>query len=210
MGLRPNSGINGACLFAADPRRACHEQIVFWAPEILPTVLSVGVSSSQTSAQPIALDLTGLSPGELRQNTDGWHAVLRFGGATHRLWMKELPAAGASQAIELPMDSSFELRAQAAHSLWRTLSGRSPCLPLSDLPPQRRQRFALVLRALDGRNEGKTYRAIAEGLFGKGRIPERAWKTHDLRNRTIRLVQRGRALMCGGYRELLRPRRKDK
>ncbi|MFG3591057.1 DUF2285 domain-containing protein [Bradyrhizobium sp. RDI18] len=146
----------------------------------------------------------------MRQNTDGWHAVLGVGGATHRLWMKELPAADAPQAIELPLDSSFELRAQAAQSLWRTLSGRSPCLPLSGLPPQRRQRFALVLRALDGRNEGKTYRAIAEGLFGKKRIPERAWTTHDLRNRTIRLVQRGLALMRGGYRELLRPRRKDK
>ena len=172
--------------------------------------MSVGASSSQTSAQPIALDLTRLSPGELRQNTDGWHAVLRFGGATHRLWLKELPAAGASQAIELPIDSSFELRAQAAQSLWRTLSGRSSCPPLSDLAPQRRQRFALVLRALDGRNENRSYRAIAEGLFGNKRIPERAWKTHDLRNRTIRLVQRGLALMRGGYRELLRPRRNDK
>jgi hypothetical protein len=151
-----------------------------------------------------------LSPGELRQNTDGWHAVLRFGGATHRVWMKELPAVGTPQAIELPMDSTFELRAQAAQSLCRTLSGRSPCPPPSDLPPQRLQRFALVLRALDGHNEGKTYRAIAEGLFGEKRIPERAWKTHDLRNRTIRLVQRGLALMRGGYRELLRPRRKGK
>jgi hypothetical protein len=172
--------------------------------------LSVGASSSYVSAQPIFLDLTKLSPGELRQNNDGWHAVLRFSGATHRVWMKELPAADASQAIELPLDSSFELRAQAAQSLWRALSGRSPRLPLSGLPSQRHQRFALVLRALDGRNEGKTYRAIAEGLFDKARIPERAWKTHDLRNRTIRLVQRGLALMRGGYRELLRPKRKDK
>jgi hypothetical protein len=172
--------------------------------------LSVSASSSQASAQPIALDLTSLSPDELRQNADGWHAVLRFDGATHRVWMKELPASGVSQTIELPLDASFDLRAQAAHSLWRTLSGRSSCPPLSDLPAQRRQRLALVLRALDGRNEGKTYRAIAEGLFGKKRIPERAWKTHDLRNRTIRLVQRGLALMRGGYRELLRPKRKDK
>ncbi len=183
---------------------------MFWAPEVLPTVLSVSASSSQASAQPIALDLTRLSPDELRQNADGWHAVLRFGGATHRLWMKELPAAGVSQAIELPMDSSFELRAQAAHSLWRTLCGRSPGPPPSGFSQQRRQRFALVLRALDGRNENKSYRAIAEGLFGKKRIPERGWKTHDLRNLTIRLVQRGLALMRGGYRELLRPGRKDK
>ena len=150
-----------------------------------------------------------MSPGELRLSADGWHAVLRIGDATHRLWMKELPAAGASQAIELPMDLSFELRARAAQSLWRALSGHSPRPPLSDHSPQRRQRFGLVLRALDGRNDGKTYREIAEGLFGRKRIPERAWKTHDLRNRTIRLVQRGLALMGGGYRELLRSKRKD-
>ncbi|SFJ92747.1 DUF2285 domain-containing protein [Bradyrhizobium sp. Gha] len=50
---------------------------------------------------------------------------------------------------------------------------------------------------------------IAEALFGKKRIPDRAWKTHDLRNQTIRLVQGGLALMRGGYRKLLHPGRKD-
>ena len=58
-------------------------------------------------------------------------------------------------------------------------------------------------------NSGGTFRSIAEALFGK-RIPDRDWKTHDLRNRIIRLVQSGLALMRGGYRELLRPKRKDK
>ena len=62
-------------------------------------------------------------------------------------------------------------------------------------------RFVRSMGVMDGGN----YRAIAEVLFGKKRIPERAWKTHDLRNRTIRLVQSGFALMRGGYRELLRP-----
>ena len=69
---------------------------------------------------------------------------------------------------------------------------------------QRRQRLAQALRALDAWNDGRTYREIAEVLFGAGRIPERSWKTHDLRNRTIRLVQRGIELMRGGYRALLR------
>ena len=35
-------------------------------------------------------------------------------------------------------------------------------------------------------------------------------KTHDLRSRTIRLVQSGLNLMRGGYRALLRHRRKDR
>ena len=51
---------------------------------------------------------------------------------------------------------------------------------------------------------------IADVLFGAKRIPERAWKTHDLRNRTIRLVQAGFALMRGGYRDLLRQSRRKK
>lgn len=172
--------------------------------------MSVGASSSHASSPPIALDLTRLSPAELRPNADGWHAVLRLGGATHRVWLKDLPAAGVPLAIELPLDSLFELRSRAAQSLWRALNARPPFSPLPNLPFQRRQRLALVLRALDACNEDKTYRAIAEGLFGKNRMPERGWKTDDLRKRTIRLVQRGLALMRGGYRELLRPRRKGK
>jgi hypothetical protein len=78
------------------------------------------------------------------------------------------------------------------------------------LSPQRRQRLALALRALDARVEGNSYRTIAEGLFGAKRIPEGAWKTHDLRNRTIRLVQSGFALMRGGYRALLRQAHRKK
>ena len=170
----------------------------------------MSTSSSQTSAPPIALDLARLSTGDLRLTADGWHAVLHFGDVAHRLWMKVLPPAGACYVLELPMDSSFELRARAAQSLWRTMNGQPPDPPLSDIAMHRRQRFVLVLRALDARNAGLTYRAIAEGLFGRKRIPDRAWKTHDLRNRTIRLVQRGLALMRGGYRLLLRSRRKDR
>lgn len=165
---------------------------------------------SSPSEYPIALNLTRLSSDELRQNTDGWHAVVRLNGVTHRVWMRELPVAGASQAIELPLDPSFELRARAAQSLWCALSGRSSRPPLSNIPALRRQRLAMALRAFDARNEGKTYREIAEGLFCQKQIPERAWKTHDLRNRTIRLVHRGFALMRGGYRDLLRPKRRDK
>ena len=138
--LQPNSGINGACLFAADPQKACYEQTVFWAPEVLPTVLSLRASSSQTSGQPIALDLTRLSPGELRQNTDGWHAVLRFGGATHRVWMKELPAAGCrkrsnchwtrrlSSAPRLPIRSGERSAAVLPAHAVRLFSAAAPAI----------------------------------------------------------------------------------
>ena len=53
--------------------------------------------------------------------------------------------------------------------------------------------------------KGITNREIAEALVPAHRIPERDWGTHDLRNRIIRLVKTGFALVQGGYRALLRP-----
>ena len=150
------------------------------------------------------LDLADLSAGESRQASDGWHAVVRLHGVEHRFWLREAPIIGGSYAAELPFDNDFDIRAHAAHRLWRALNGLSAGPPFHRISPQRRERLMLALRALDARIDGATYRTIAEGLFGAKSIPERAWKTHDLRNRTIRLVKTGLALMHGGYRELLR------
>src|SRR5258708_1875201 len=63
-----------------------------------------------------------------------------------------------------------------------------------------RERVGLTVRALDGRLAGESYRVIAAGLFGDARVP----KTHDLRDRTIRLVPAGIELMQGGHLDLLR------
>jgi Uncharacterized conserved protein (DUF2285) len=75
---------------------------------------------------------------------------------------------------------------------------------LSNLSACRIGRLMLALRALDGHLAGESYRTIAQGLFGERRVPSGAsWKTHDLRDRTIRLVHTGLHLMRGGYLELL-------
>ena len=153
----------------------------------------------------VSLKLGELTAAELRQAPDGWHAVLHLRGVEHRVWLKETPVIAETYAVELPLDRDFEFRAHAARRLWRALNDRAPGPPLHVFSAQRRRRLALALRALDARMDGSTYREIAEVLFGARQIPERAWKTHDLRNRTIRLVQTGFALMRGGYRALLRP-----
>jgi hypothetical protein len=170
----------------------------------------VGQAQPSSLGTSLALDLNALSGGEIRHAPDGWHALLRMSGVEHRLWLKEPPLITSTYAVELPLDNDFEMRAHAAHRLWRALNGKSPGPPFHSLSSQRRQRLALALRALDARMDGNTYRAIADILFGTTRIPERAWKTHDLRNRTIRLVQSGFALMRGGYRDLLRQSRRKK
>jgi hypothetical protein len=89
------------------------------------------------------------------------------------------------------------------------MTGRFHSRPPERLTTQRRQRLVLTLRALDGRLAHASYRIIAQSLFGRARIPAgAAWKTHDLRDRTIRLGRNGLKLMRGGYLDLLRlPRR---
>ncbi|WP_348637480.1 DUF2285 domain-containing protein [Bradyrhizobium sp. ISRA430] len=135
--------------------------------------------------------------------------MLRIGAVDHRVWFKEPPVLDASYTAELPFDGDFGARAYAARRLWRAMNGRVPGTGFHTLSKQRRERLSAAIRALDAHSAGGSYRIIAEALFGKKRIPDRAWKTHDLRNRTIRLVQGGIELMRGGYRKLLRPGRKD-
>ena len=199
---------DGASAFVTDPAGSSQDQAIFWAPEVLPKIIPIVRSTLSSSGN--ILSLAEMSAGEIRQASDGWHVLLRVRSVEHRLWLRERPAADAAYAAELTFDNDFEIRAHAAHRLWRSLNGRPAGPVLHELSPQRRQRLALALRALDARAEGNSYRTIAEGLFGAKHIPEQGWKTHDLRNRTIRLVQTGFALMRGGYRELLRQARRKK
>jgi len=174
----------------------------------LPTIIPIVRSTSASSGS--ILRLADTLSGEIRQASDGWHVLLRIRDVEHRLWLKQPPVADACYAAELVLDGDFEIRSHAARRLWLALNGRPAGPTFQKLSPLRRQRLALTLRALDARIEGNSYREIAEGLFGPRRIPERAWKSDDLRNRTIRLVKDGIALMRGGYRALLRQARRRK
>ena len=186
-----------------DPAGSSQDQAIFWAPEVLPTIIPIVRSTSASNGS--VLSLTEMLSDEIRQASDGWHVLLRIGGVEHRLWLREPPVAEQAYAAELPFDDDFEIRSDAARRLWLALNGRPAGPTFHELSPQRRQRLALALRALDARVEGNSYREIAEGLFGARRIPERAWKSDDLRNRTIRLVKTGLTLMRGGYRGLAAP-----
>jgi hypothetical protein len=59
-----------------------------------------------------------------------------------------------------------------------------------------------TLQALDAAQAGASLREIAEGLFGATEVAADWHADSALRARVRRLVQRGRALVNGGYREL--------
>jgi hypothetical protein len=128
--------------------------------------------------------------------------IIKTSGTVHRVHALdnlEVDEAG----VLLPLDRLFEFRVTAAVRLFRGLSGRKPGGNPAALPATRRDRFVLVLRALDARTQKATYRDIAAGLIGPHCIPDRGWKTHDLRDRIIRLVRFGATMRDGGYRHLL-------
>ena len=150
----------------------------------------------------------GSSEATLRTAAEGRYVrLLNLPPANQALIAGEA-ATDALVAVVLPLDALFDDRIEAARRLRRALGGAR--VRSYDLTRHRRRRLKLVLRALDGHLAGEDYRGIARGLFG-ARVPDSAaWRTHSLRSFTVRLVREGRALMRGGYLELLRPDRRKR
>jgi hypothetical protein len=140
-------------------------------------------------------------PLESSVEVDGAEHVIERRGTLFRVHVDG--DGGRAPAVLLPLDQFFEIRAAAAIRLWRCLTCRNPGPNPAALSKARRDRLILSLRALDGRQDRASYREIAGVLFGADEVSERDWKSHDLRDRTIRLVRYGLALMRGGYRRLL-------
>lgn len=80
-------------------------------------------------------------------------------------------------------------------------------LPLHSSGRRSDHRLFQIVRAIDGRRAGASYRDIAVVLFGAQRVREDWTDDGDhLKNHVRRLVKRGEALVDGGYKRLLRQR----
>lgn len=152
---------------------------------------------------PIALPgLPGLAA---RSVNDGdWHGLWHVSGGDHRIWLTNAPPERPTNfVVILPLDALFELRAEAARRFWLALARRPPGQRRHDLPRQTRDRHILILRALDAKLTGVSYRVIAEALLGFRGRSKNDWEISPLKNKVRRLVADGLFYMRGGYRELL-------
>ncbi len=164
-----------------------------WLPAALPTIVTL--SKAPASISPPSLRLSASMSEILRGRARPQDPVQH---------VKFQPYAGAEPlAALLPFDLLFEVRAGAALQLWRAVTGRSVGPNLSRLPVDRRRRLTLALRALDGQIDGASHRQIADTFFAASRISDRDWISHDLRDRTGRVVRLGVSMMRGGYKQLL-------
>lgn len=178
---------------------------MFWSAE-------ADTSAVLLAQMPIVLPTAGNLYSELREpaaraDEDGTHFLFEASGQTIRL----LRLAGVPPDVPLaalvPLDADGFDRTEAIDRLLRALLGRS--VPADRrLTPQQKRRQRHMLQATDGRMNGATYREIAGVIFGVDRVASEHWKTSALRDATTALVKDGLAMIAGGYRTLLRHRRR--
>jgi hypothetical protein len=192
---------SGGYDFLIDPDLRADKAPLLWLPHIDPTAVVI-VPAPEAFGH--SRSLSGLTPRFARDAPEGQYWLTDASGGRLPLVLTNGASATTPGAVLIPIDADFGARADAAMRLWRMIAGKPRGSRAARLTRQRRQRLTLALRALDGRLAGESYRVIGQGLFGRTRIPAGpGWKTHDLRDRTIRLVRAGLALMRGGYRDLL-------
>jgi len=170
---------------------------------VLPTVVLLAPTPARLPLAPL-IDVAGLGP-DVAERIDEHrrHLIVRGRDEEFRLCVYTLER-DQSLSVVIPLDGDFPVRAAAASRLWARTHGRAPSEAPCSLTKQRRDRLILMLRALDGHLAAASYREIAEVMFGADRLEREPWKTSSLRDRTIRLVKDGIALMRHGYRKLLR------
>jgi hypothetical protein len=192
--------------FLADPNRRAADAPVFWRADELASVIVLTPAPAVTGTPSILLaDL----PGEFirRDAEDGAHLLLRDEAISHQLWLIDPPSGATPVVALIALDVTAPQRADAILRFWRYAAHGRPRTP--SRPLHRIDRLVSALRALDARLAGASYRAIAEALFDPARLISEPWKTSPLRDTVIRLTRTGFAMMRGGYRNLLGPRRPD-
>ncbi|WP_291298485.1 DUF2285 domain-containing protein [Elioraea sp.] len=196
--------INGGCDFLIDPDRSATETAIFWRPELVASVLLLEAAPAvyRTARRLEQLDLTHATL-HMRPGGEG-AIVLADPVGDHYL---VVGAIGPAQplAVLLPLDDSFHIRAEAALRFQRRLFGRAAgSLPRAlALTPRHRVRLVRMVRALDGRYLGASYREIAGVLFDMPSQSATEWKTSPIRAQTIRLVKDAQKMTRGGYLRLL-------
>ncbi len=188
----------GACGFPVDAALDASEAPVFWRPEIAPAVVV-----RLAPAPPEGLRGLSLAGVKLDQRTaeDGLFLRLALGPQL------VLPAGAdltTPMAAVLTMDEHFSVRSAAAFRLYATL--KSGAQPSNRLSTERRRRLRRMLRALDGREGGASYRDIAEHVLGERIADSATWRRSSARDVAIRLCRVGERLVRGGYLALLRRR----
>ncbi len=188
--------------FLADPNQGAHEATVFWHPEELASVIILAPTPARVGLDSFVVD-DWLMSLPCRHGEDGTHVLLKEDKARYQILLTTPPKNGVVRLALIPMDIGTPRRAHATQKFWDYAMRGHPRPRFTGA--SRLDRLDIALRALDLRQSGASYRAIAETLFGPQLTDGPPWKTSAVRDTVIRLVRTGLIMMHGGYRKLLGP-----
>ena len=193
---------NGGCDFVADPSHSALIQPIFWTPQVDPAAIILTTGPAPDGPPFTAEDVHA-------------HVILQYDEALVRLEMRResfdvaLTALSSRQALAalLIIDDLLPDRLTALARFWAAIKNRrAPADPR--VTPQRQRRARLMLRVVDARVAGASYRQIAAQLFPNLKHDSETWVENPVRETTVRLARDGLAFVRGGYRKILRlPRR---
>lgn len=187
-----------------DPALDAREALPDWLNAQACTICVIPDDDPAPEASPFEL---WRLPGRKQLQHDGRGLVLaaRWPGCGVRLMLAPelhdgMPQAFAMRACREPC-ARYRDMANDLDQL-ATASRCEPSAATCPRPNPSALQGLLTLQALDANQAGASLREIAEGLFGSAEVASDWHADSALRARVRRLVQRGRSLMDGGYREL--------
>ena len=196
-------------LFAfADPVRPACKTSVFWLPHMSRRTIR---ARSNLNIGNHSADVIRLASFRTKRvavaDVDGLSVVtMKSGGSRTSLVAHGWPVLTRPARVTFELDGFDELNARIdCLQMLQKLADPASSIPDAPLPSAVDNRLRQALLALDGSLAGASYRQIATTIFGDERV-RRDWDAASrfLKDRTRRLVAKGRALMNGGYRDLLR------
>ncbi|MFG1379873.1 DUF2285 domain-containing protein, partial [Xanthobacter autotrophicus] len=153
--------------------------------------------------------LSLLNGSDLVRADDGLHHLrdLANGQRLH-LVLPPDAAPGQPLAAVVPLSLDGFDRLEAVGRLLASLHGRN-LPPDTRLTPQQLARARRMLQAADGHRTGATQKEIAEVVLDSGRLTRDEWQASSARHAVMGLLRSARAMIAGGYRKLLRHRRRS-
>ncbi|WP_092163671.1 DUF2285 domain-containing protein [Bosea sp. CRIB-10] len=141
-------------------------------------------------------------------HSDGSFVAYDLGGG-QRLQLEHLGDKRQATAVAalVLLDRDGFARLESIHRLLAALFGRS-VPPDTRLTPQQRLRYRRMLQAIDGYRHGATQQEIAQALLRTPLLGRDEWQASSARHSIKTLLRDARSLIAGGYRKLLRHRRR--
>ncbi|WID99313.1 DUF2285 domain-containing protein [Bosea vestrisii] len=139
---------------------------------------------------------------------DGAHHLHDLGNGQRVHIVQPADTAGDQPlAALIPLGLDGFDRVEAVARLLASLHGRV-IPPDTRLTRQQLARARRMLRAVDGARDGATQQEIAKVIFRTGKLIRDEWQAASARHAVMSLLRDARAMIAGGYRKLLRHRRR--